>query len=180
MVAAAASAIGLLPVRMLERPPQAWQPSIFLAFVGLISLAASVHGVRALRRRAARPHVADYALPVLLAAASLAMGAWSHGNGFVLGLVFAALGLLLAVPELRVLVSPPAGAGWWVGEHLVGMMVASISTLTAFLVVNAARALGPYSFVLWIAPTVMLVPVMIRMKRRFVPRRAPPGTAALE
>lgn len=178
MLAAASSAILLAPVRMLERPPDAWQPSLFLAYTGLLSLAASVHGVRALRRRDRKPARADFVLPAALLLASLALAAFAWESGFTLGLVFSGLGLLVALPQLRVLTSPPPGRGWWVGEHIVGMMIACISTLTAFLVVNAGSALGPYSIVLWLAPTAALMPLMIHWTRRYTPRRKQVRTAA--
>jgi hypothetical protein len=48
------------------------------------------------------------------------------------------------------------------------MLISTIATLTAFLVVNAGRFFGAANFpIVWLAPTFIGVPLLVYWKRRY-------------
>lgn len=148
-----------------------WGPPVFLAYVGLLSFTSCFHGVRVTRQRArtgALPWGVDHTVPAFLAVASVALLVFALWNRLVLPAVFAPLGLLVALPQLRALRRAPAARSSWVVEHLGSMIIGVIGTLTAFLVTNA-RVFGDLgaSPVVWLAPTVVGVVLLRRFKRKY-------------
>lgn len=167
LIGAAISSIAIAPLRMIERPAEQWGSSLFLAFVGLLALTAAVDGARAVNHRRT-PGRLDGLLPGVLLLASIALGLWSASSGFRLGLVFAPLGVLVALPPLRAIRHPTDGAVERARSHRRSMIIACISTITAFLVVNAKHFLPPeYAWIAWVAPTAAALP-FFRPRRRAV------------
>lgn len=176
MVCAAVAAIVIAPVRMAQRPQAEWGSPIFLAYLGLLSINTSLFGVRVLRMKRVVGAVtgADRVLPAGLLVTAVAMGVYGLLNTWPLAIIFAALGLLVAVPQWRLLQRLPTQPAWWVPEHLSAMLVSCIATLTAFLVVNASRFLeGPAMLAVWVAPTVVGTVASVRWRRRY--QKAPAG-----
>ena len=171
MYVAAATAVALAPLRVAERGWEGGRGAIFLAYIGLMSFASAFYGMRVLKqkqRKAAQPMSAELAVPVLLMVAAVAMAVFSAMQDFTLGLAFAGLGLLVAVPQWRTLRRPPDGKTWWLVEHLGSMIIACIGTVTAFLVNNANTVFHSGSSVLvWLAPTLVGVPLLSYWKRKY-------------
>ena len=171
MYVAAATAVALAPLRVAERGWEGGRGAIFLAYIGLMSFTSAFYGMRVLKqkqRKAAQPWSLELEVPVLLMLASLAMAAFSAAQGFTLGLVFAGLGLLVAVPQWRTLRRPPEGKAWWLVEHLGSMIIACIGTVTAFLVNNVNTFFPQHVGVfVWVVPTLVGVPLMSYWKRKY-------------
>jgi uncharacterized membrane protein len=170
MIVASVASWVIAPLRMLERPADRWPSSIFLAYVGLMSFTAAVYGVRILRQKTrAAPHPLglDYVPALLLAAATPAMIGYSVLADFTLGVLFPALGFLVAIPQLQTLRATPSTRRFWLAGHIGAMLIACIATLTAFLVVNASRYVdGAMLTVAWFLPTIVLTPLMVRWQRK--------------
>lgn len=170
MIVASGASWVIAPLRMLERPASQWPSSIFLAYVGIMSFAAATYGVRILQQKSRstpHPFSLDYVPSMILLAATPVMMIYSAIAGFTLGVLFPVLGFLVAAPQLRTLRSSPRDRRFWLEGHIGAMLIACISTLTAFLVVNAAHYFsGNVVTVVWFLPTVALVPLMVRWQRK--------------
>jgi hypothetical protein len=91
-----------------------------------------------------------------LLAGSLGLGALGAVQRSPLFLAFAILGGVLGWRQLRFFRRPPATKMDWWYAHMTNMLVACISTVTAFAVVNASRlGLGDHTLVVWLAPGVL-------------------------
>jgi uncharacterized membrane protein len=149
--------------------------AVFLAYVGVFAAASAQMGVRALRtkkRVAASRHPVDLAPPLLLVAGGLALAAFGLGAGKTLFVLFAALGITVGVTQLRFWLRAPATPRAWFFAHMGGMGTSCITTLTAFVVVNARRmGLGTFDLVVWVAP-VLVGAVGLTIWRRYYERRS--------
>jgi hypothetical protein len=157
MGATALAAWTLCADRLLDTQRQNDGPAWFLAFVGLLSANGAATGIRVLRRKfAEKASPWDVGSSAVLLIAALALGGRGLREHSTLELVFSALGIALAVRQLRYwLQGPRTKAAWWT-THLGNMLVACIGTVTAFLVVNVPRfGLERYSLVFWIGPGVL-------------------------
>jgi hypothetical protein len=68
-------------------------------------------------------------------------------------MIFGALGVVLGGQQLAEWRSTPPDPHHWVYQHLRGMIIACIGTVTAFLVVNAPRlGLAMFGVTVWVLP----------------------------
>jgi hypothetical protein len=154
-----ASALAGSCLRLVDRPEEGQGP-LFLSLVAIQSGAATWWGVAVLRDkdRASRSTSAPdwIAAVALVASGVLSIVYWSRGAMFLFAL-FGALNLVFGLRFANVLGRAPRARFWWWYEHLFGMVVACIGTVTAFLVVNyghapvAVQSAIP-SIVVWTAP----------------------------
>lgn len=77
--------------------------------------------------------------------------------------IFGAISLLLVYLDLKIFYSTmrdkPLKKLTWLSRHIGMMIGAYIGSVTAFLVVNI-NAAGFYSLIIWLGPTIILVPLM--------------------
>ena len=139
--------------------------SLLLLLVAVLSGYLAFAGWREAARRSGTPSWIDHMAAILMAAAGAVMGGWGglvlvngHGGGIV-PVAFGAIGLLLSVGELR-RVGRPVDQPTRLVIHMSRMMGATISVLTAFLVVNVRFEPG---WIVWLAPTVVLTPLIFWM-----------------
>jgi hypothetical protein len=183
VVAAAAIAVTAFfnCARMLtDANPSNDNAGIFLAYIGVLAAASAQIGVRSLRtkkRTTPSRSAIDIAPPVLLIAGGVALGAFGlHLQHAMLFVVFAALGITLGVTQLRFWLRAPATKHEWFLAHMAGMGSSCITTITAFLVVNAHRfGLGTFDLVVWVAPG-LLGGIGLTLWRRYYERRFEPRT----
>ena len=154
--------------------PVRWRAGIFLAYVSLLAGASVQFGVRALRtkERAGPSRAAlDLVPPLLLVAGGVLLAAFGIHRSMVLYVLFAALGVVLGVTQLRFWLTAPAHERAWFLAHMTGMGTSCITTVTAFVVVNARR-LGMHTFdlPLWTGPIVVLA-IGLTLWRRYYARR---------
>jgi len=147
MVIVAASAIFLSVVK------QSW----FLFCVGIFVFYQTYSGLRAIRNKDLRHNFLD----VLIILMAFANGIAMLISGEIVLMVFGGITFLLMFTELKVFIAnrknEPLPKLSWLTKH-IGMMVGSyIGTFTAFLVVNIQFQPG---WVIWLAPTVVFVPLM--------------------
>jgi len=132
---------------------------LFLLYVNLLGATCASMGVRVLRtKQRTRPHrnLYDLGLPAALLAAGIGLGVFGVARGVPLFVVFAALGAFLAVGQLRFWLRSPVTRTQWLLEHMSGMGGSCITTVTAFLVVNAQRmGFGTFDVLVWVAPGVL-------------------------
>jgi hypothetical protein len=141
---------------------------LFLLLVAILSFYLAIAGWReAVRRRGGGAWI-DRIAPIVMVTAGAVMtgwGAWGIFRGNVGGLVllaFGAIGLLVAIEDLRRIGRPSEGPAR-IAHHMSRMMGATIAVVTAFLVVNVQFDPG---WVIWLGPTVLLTPVIFVWARR--------------
>jgi hypothetical protein len=143
-----------------ERVGQSW----FLALLALQSAGSVWTGFAALRP----PRRVDLAVAGVVTVAGLFGGTYGLRAGQPLLLGFGALTTFLGVQAVRAATAPHPSARERVAGHLAGMLAACISTVTAFLVVNARwmpEAVPPW--LPWVVPTVLGVPTLLRWSSRW-------------
>lgn len=133
-------------------------------FSGYLAIAGWREAVRARRGKAwidrVAPAVMIVAATVMIGWGALALRA--GGSGGVVLLVFGAIGLLLSVADARRM-SRPAEGRERIAQHMIRMMAATISVVTALVVVNVRFDPG---WVPWIAPTAVLTPLIVLWARK--------------
>lgn len=117
--------------------------ALFLGFLTLITFAAVRGGIMVLRRKAG-PHLMrtpfDFAILVLIFLAGLAL-LWQWWlTRFPLLLVFGALGVLTAIPEMLAWRRPPpAVPRYWFYQHFENMIIAGMAAHIAFFAFGSTR-----------------------------------------
>jgi uncharacterized membrane protein len=154
--------------------PWRWRAGIFLAYVSVLAGASALFGVRALRtkeRAAASRAAIDLVPPLLLVAGGVALATFGVQRSIVLYVLFAALGAALGVGQLRFWLTPPAHERAWFLAHMTGMGTSCITTVTAFIVVNARRfGMRTFDLSVWAGPIAVLA-VGLTLWRRYYARR---------
>jgi len=166
--------------------PFRWRTGIFLAYVSVLAGASAQFGVRALRtkgRVGPSRDAIDLVPPLLLVAGGVALAMLGSHRSIVLFVLFAALGVVLGAAQLRFWLTPPAHQRAWFLAHMTGMGTSCITTVTAFVVVNARRfGMRTFDLRLWAVPIAVLA-IGLTLWRRYYARRltgndAPAGAAA--
>jgi uncharacterized membrane protein len=177
VVAAATLAITgfLLCIQLVSSGgPLRWRAGVFLAYVSVLAGASAQLGVRALRtkgRAGASEAAIDLVPPLLLVAGGVALAAFGICRSTVLYVLFAGLGVVLGLSHLRFWLTPPAHERAWFLAHMSGMGTSCITTVTAFVVVNARRfGMRTFDLALWAGPIAVLA-VGLTIWRRYYARR---------
>lgn len=177
VVAAATLAITgfLLSIHLVSSGgPLRWRAGVFFAYVSVLAGASAQFGVRALRtkgRATASRGALDLVPPLLLVAGGVALAAFGLHRSMVLYVLFAALGMVLGLSQLRFWHTPPAHERAWFLAHMSGMGTSCITTVTAFVVVNAPSfGMRTFDLTLWAGPIAVLA-VGLTIWRRYHARR---------
>jgi uncharacterized membrane protein len=161
-------------IPLVSGGPLRWRAGIFLAYVSVLAGTSALFGVRALRtkgRTGASRAAIDLVPPLLLVAGGVALATFGIHRSVVLYVFFAALGVVLGVAQLRFWLTPPAHARAWFLAHMTGMGTSCITTVTAFVVVNARRfGMRTFDLRLWAAPIAILA-IGLTLWRRYYARR---------
>lgn len=150
--------------------PLSWMAgSLFLFLISLFSVYLAWSGYRYAKRRRGPVTFFDRLAAALMMTAAVAMlgfgtvmlfgGDW---DGITL-LVFGGLGLTLGWLDLDAFRKGEYTGKQRIASHLGMMLGATIAAVTAFVVTNLT--LEP-AFVLWIAPTVVIFPLIVFWSRR--------------
>jgi uncharacterized membrane protein len=164
--------------RMLtDANPRNDRAAFFLLYIGVIAAASAQLGVRALRtkkRTAPSRNPFDLATPILLVLGGVALAAFGLYHATILYVVFAALGTTLGATQLRFWLVPPSTRREWFFAHMTGMGTSCITTVTAFVVVNAHNfGLGTFNLLVWIAPGLIGGVALTLWKRHYERRFSP-------
>jgi uncharacterized membrane protein len=172
MAFVSASGLALSAYRWLTLPWRGGRAAAtFLALISVLTGAGAWKGVRVLRaKRRSGPsrHPLDigFAGVVLVFGAVVAVLGVRYGS--TLFIVFGMIGLLSGWSDLRYWLRPPTERLHWWYEHMGDMFGTCIAALTAFMVQNAPRlGLGKFSLVVWLAPTAVLLPVLVLWQRHY-------------
>jgi hypothetical protein len=171
---------GLAMATMIAIAPQPGRPRVlaaFLAYLVIITFAPVHHGVRVLetRRNPAELHTRFHTvLNVTAIVAAVAMIALASVVGRPVFAALSPIGLLIGVGNLRYARRPETSHMAWWYEHMASMLGGGIAFHTAFLVIGAGRALGPYltgiyGLIPWVLPSIIGIPatrIWIRYYRR--------------
>jgi uncharacterized membrane protein HdeD (DUF308 family) len=159
--------------------PHAWRAGIFLVYVGLFAAESALLGVRALRPQARADSVqnaVDLVPSLLLVAGGVALVAFGVSQARLLFVLFAALGVGQGAMHLRSWLTHRKNREGRLLAHMSAMGTSCITTLTAFIVVNAPR-LGMRTFDarLWAVPIVTLSLGLAIVRRHYAKRFAQGG-----
>ncbi|MBG9546196.1 DUF2306 domain-containing protein [Cytobacillus firmus] len=140
--------------------------SWFLIFISILSAVSALYGMRVLnhkKRKEGHRNPLDITAAVILGLAGCGISIYGIILTSPLLTYFPLIGPLLAGIQLKYWLKAPVKKMHWVYEHFGGMIACGISTVTAFTVFGAPRVLNiqSTSLVLWLLPTLVLVPVMI-------------------
>lgn len=135
-----------------------WKNIPFLFFMGNFVFYQNYSGRRVLKNKLQIPDFWDYLVLVFATVNGIAM---VYTLNIVLS-VFGILTLFLVFTDIQTIVKVKRNISLhpkaWLSKHLGMMMGAYIGTLTAFIVVNV-NDFSP-AWLLWLAPTFLLVPLM--------------------
>jgi uncharacterized membrane protein HdeD (DUF308 family) len=159
--------------------PHAWRAGIFLVYVGLFAAESALLGVRALRpqtRADSVQNAVDLVPSLLLVAGGVALVAFGISQAKLLFVLFAALGVGQGAMHLRSWLTHRKNREGRLLAHMSAMGTSCITTLTAFIVVNAPR-LGMRTFDprLWALPIVVLSLGLAIVRRHYAKRFAQGG-----
>jgi len=139
--------------------------AVFLLFVAVLAAGQCSAGVRVLRAKTrTRPHRHpwDVGVALLLTFSGLSVMLWGIHLRLPLLIGFAPVGILIGVYQLAYWLRAPRSPMHWWFAHMVSMFGAGISTVGAFVVVNARHlGLPSDSLVVWLGPVPVAVPVLI-------------------
>ena len=145
------------------------QPNTFLLLIAALSFYFALAGWRYATNRRGIPRPIDWGSAIVMIVAAVLMisfGAWLLGrrdmNGITM-VVLGAVGAGLSVADLRTLRSGGTRGAERIARHLTMMLAGAIATVTAFLVTNVS--VEP-RFIVWLAPTVVIAPIIGVWSRR--------------
>lgn len=173
MIVAALTGLGISGWRFFTHPGGS-ASSLFLMYVGVLSAANAIMGVRVIQTRArtrAHRHPLDLSLAAVLILMALVTGGYGLSVGASLLYGFAPVGLWAGGSQLYYWLRPPTGRMAWWFEHMGTMIGSGIGTLTAVLVVNARHfGVSGFQLALFLGPTVVGV-IGLELWKRFYRQR---------
>ncbi|MCU0435037.1 MAG: hypothetical protein MUC87_16385 [Bacteroidia bacterium] len=151
----------------------------FFFFLAFISFESAARGYRILYRKQLKekqaPDIRDWLLVIVNALMSAGLVGWGvrivlagGAFGFV-AMVFGALGIFVSYDYYRTFHRKSPDPKHWLRMHIRGMAVSYIAATTAFLVNNDAWLKFIPPVLLWLLPTIIGVPVMLRVMRKYKP-----------
>jgi hypothetical protein len=150
----------------------------FLFMIAIFSVYLALSGWRYAKYRQGRAAALDWASAGVMVVTSVSMvllGGVMLISGEMIGLaliVFGGIGAALSYTDLRTLRAGRIDSKRRIAEHLRGMHAGTIATITAFLVTNVS--IEPV-FLLWLAPTVVITPLIVWWNRRIQAGEKPRG-----
>ena len=160
---------------------RAWA-GLFLVYVGLFAAESALLGVRALCPKARLTRLGrlvDLTPPLLLVAGGVFLAALGIAEGRLLVVLFATLGVAQGLAHIRAWRTPSPSREGQLLAHLGAMGTSCITTVTAFVVVNAPR-LGMRRFdpIVWFVPIVLLGLGLTILRRHHAKRLLSMSSAA--
>ena len=141
----------------------------FLLMIAIFSFFQCYFGFRTTRDKAFQANPADWAVLGLAAVNSFFM---IYSLNIVL-VVFGSISTILTLGHFRLYLKSIQGKSiprnTWLRQHIGMMMGSFIATVTAFVLVNV-RNFEP-AWLPWLAPTVILVPLIAYYQRKYAPKR---------
>lgn len=160
---------GMTGVFVTAIPMAILKNNLFLFLIAIFSYYLAFSGWRFARNRFGIPAKLDWAVSILMVLTSVCMLVMAiylykinNSRAMVL-LVFAIIGGIFALSDLKTFYGHKAIGKERIAKHLTAMLGATIAAVTAFSVTNIP--LQP-SILLWLGPTVLLVPIIVWWNNR--------------
>lgn len=165
---------------LFDPRPHTFRAGVFLVYVGLFAAESALLGARVLHPRARTSNVqgaVDLGPSLLLIAGGVALGAFGVSQSRLLFVLFAVLGVGQGALHVRSWLTQGKSREERILAHLSAMGTSCITTLTAFVVVNAPRlGMRRFDAGLWFVPIVVLG-VGLTIARRHYAKRFAQGSA---
>lgn len=174
---------GMVVVFVTALPLAVIRPNTFLFLIAILSFYFALAGWRYATNRRGRPRPVDWvsaSVMAVVAGVMIGFGVFllsrRDTNGITM-LVLGGIGAALSLADLRTLRQGGATGRERITRHLTMMLAGAIATLTAFLVTNVS--VQP-AFIVWLAPTVVITPIIVVWNRRIRAGKRPRGMPELE
>src|SRR5687767_52191 len=173
---------GMLVVFLTALPLAVIRPNTFLFLIAFLSFYFALAGWRYATNRRGTPRPVDWISASVMTVAALVMimfGVFMLSRSNMNGITMLALGGIgagLSIADLRTLRRGGAKGPERIAQHLTMMLAGAIATITAFVVTNVR--MQP-AFIVWLAPTVVITPIIIVWSRRIRAGRRPRGMPEL-
>lgn len=169
---------GMVVVFVTALPLAIIRPNTFLFLIAILSFYFPLAGWRYATLRRGPPRPVDWISGSVMAVAAGIMVMYggfllSRGNmNGITMLVLGGAGGALSISDLRTLRQGGAKGRERIAKHLTMMLAGAIATVTAFVVTNVA--VQP-EFIVWLAPTLVITPVIVLWNRKIRAGRRPRG-----
>ena len=160
---------GMLCIFVTAVPLALLTNNVFLFLIALFSFYLVFSGFRFARNKSGVPHVQDWIAVTTILLSGVGMAALSfiflrQGNAqWVTLIAFSLIACGLGITDFKTLKNHNATGKQRVSRHLTNMLAGTIATVTAALVTNVTTE--PI-WVAWLAPTVVLTPVIYYWNKR--------------
>jgi uncharacterized membrane protein len=159
-----------------------FRSNVFLFAIGIFTLYLIGTGSRYIQLKAtgslsAKPKMVDWVLSGLMLVSGIGLvvlGISSVVRGNMMGLVlvvFGSIGLSGVWQDLRYYRGLQKEKMYWLSVHISRMVGGFIAATTAFLVNNTQHLPAIPSFIYWLLPTAILVPLIIKWQQRYIPKK---------
>jgi len=170
--------LGMFVVFISAIPMAVMRSSTFLFLIAIFSFYLTLSGWRYAKNRTGTPRPLDWMTASVMAVTSIGMIVFGvkmvvsdDSNGITI-IVFGAIGAALSFADLQRSCRGGVKGKERVASHLKMMLAGTIAAITAFVVTNFN--FQP-KFVLWLAPTVVIAPVIVWWSRRIKAGTKPKG-----
>lgn len=173
---------GMLVIFLSAIPLSLIRPNTFLFLIAILSFYFALTGWRYATNRRGTPRPLDWisaGVMTLAATAMLVFGVFLILRGDMNGItmiVLGGIGGVLSLADLRNLRQGGAKGPERIARHLIMMLAGAIATTTAFVVTNFST--DP-AFIAWLAPTIVITPVIVIWARKIRGGAKPKGMPEL-
>ena len=158
------------------------RPNTFLFLIAILSFYFALAGWRYATYRRGSPRPLDWGSASVMGLAAgimIIFGVFLLSRGNTSGItmiILGGIGATLSTADLLTLQRGGAKGPERIAKHLTMMLAGTIATMTAFVVTNFTLEPG---FILWLAPTVVITPIIIVWNRKIRTGNRPRGMAEL-
>jgi hypothetical protein len=173
---------GMVVIFLTALPLALIRPNTFLFLIAILSFYFALAGWRYATHRRGSPRPLDWGSASVMALAAGIMIMFGmfllsrrNTNGITM-LILGGIGAALSIADIRTLHQGGAKGPERIAQHLTMMLAGTIATITAFVVTNVP--VQP-AFIVWLAPTVVITPIIIVWNRRIRAGKRPRGMPEL-
>ena len=173
---------GMVVIFLTALPLALIRPNTFLLLIAILSFYFALAGWRYATHRRGSPRPLDWVSAGVIALAAGIMIMFGvfllsrrNTNGITM-IILGGIGAALSIADLRTLQQGGAKGPERIAQHLTMMLAGTIATITAFVVTNVT--VQP-AFIVWLAPTVVITPIIIVWNRSIRAGKRPRGMPEL-
>lgn len=142
---------------------------LFLFMIGIFTYYATLIAYRALKLKnlhnGQKPHITDWLIEIIAGITFLGMVVFAilllrnQNDGGYVALFFGVLGVIGVYRNVKKFITGQTESMYWLKKHIGNMCGSYIGAITAFTV-NQADHIPLNPIILWIGPTVIIVPII--------------------